>query len=172
MRLRVALMANTGRRRCQAFRYCGREDCCGVVDGGADGLADAASAVGSFGSAAMMLIGGIEDEDGKSRLGSTEATGGTGPRERGGTAEVTAFASDGGSVMLAVGTAAESSDPVTVGVGRDRGTGTGAAAGDSARSEPASAIVAAAAAVGVGTVDRGTASAVEDARHRSRYCAT
>jgi hypothetical protein len=44
--------------------YCGREDGFCAVDGLGDGLSGAALAGGSLGSAAMMLIGGIDDDDG------------------------------------------------------------------------------------------------------------
>jgi hypothetical protein len=111
-----------------------------------DDVEGADSAAGSGGSAFMMLTGGTELEDGNSRLGSTDATGGTTPREgRAGDASG-GLSAAAGAAAIAVGAA------TSAGMGRVRTSGGDVPADGSARfgakPEPTSAIVAVEIAVG------------------------
>ena len=108
----------------------------------------ALAAGGSFGSAAMMLIGGIEDEDGKSILGSTDATGGTGAR--GATGELPV--ATGGVSATAGATEGGSERAATAVAGRafGRGGGGSAAEGDEAGATAVVVVAGATAAAAVG----------------------
>jgi hypothetical protein len=120
-----------------------------------DDAEGAGSAAGGFGSAFMMLTGGIESEDGKSRLGSTDAMGGTTPRER--RAGDASGAPDRSTPAGGLSVAAAAS----VGAGSVRGNGTvGDKPKSEAKFEPANAIVAADVAVGV--IGRGAAVTGKD----------
>jgi hypothetical protein len=147
--------------------YFGRGGGFGTVDE-AEG---AGSAAGGFGSEFIMLTGGIESEDGNSRSGNTDATGGTTPRTRRASDASEASDCSTGAAGLSVAgeTAAMALDALASGgVGCVRGSG-GHVSADSAifgaKSEPASAIVAVEIAVGVvasravitGTCDAGGA---------------
>lgn len=135
--------------------YCEREDGFGAVDD-AEG---AGSAADSLGSAFIMLTGGMESEDGNSRLGSTDATGGTTPRER--RAGSPSSAPEDSTAVGNLSVATEIPDTATsVGAGLVcEGSGE-VTADDKTKSEPANAIIAVdAAVIGSGGAVTGTSGA-------------
>jgi hypothetical protein len=116
-----------------------------------------------------MLTGGIESEDGNSRLGSTDAMGGTTPRTRraGDASEASGCSTAAAGLSVAGEAAATALDALaSVGMGCVRTSGGDVTADGSAKfgakPEPTSAIVAVEIAVGVvgsGAVVTGTCGA-------------